>query len=112
MYDANSLQMVLYQLQTRPDEVEVVLGINGATERPGWEKKNPTYRFSGGVQDYMDKLFGKGSPIVPLIKKPNRNDDRLHVGTDLRRGIQFTIPASDLEEFIRLIESLPSSHEN
>lgn len=104
----DSLHLVVYQLPTRPDEIEVILGTNGSanrSERGGWVEKG-RYELPGSQDSYIARLFGEDSPVRPLIKKPHVNGDSLYVGTDLRRGIQFTIPASAQQAFVRIVEAI------
>ena len=107
-YDGQSLQMNLYQLPTRPEEIEVTLGTNGSanrSERGGWIERG-RYELPGDPYDCMDRLFGERSPIIPLIKRPPYPTDRLYVGTGLRIGIQFTIPTSNQEAFVKIVEDM------
>ena len=112
-YVGQHLQMVIYQLLTRPEEIEVTLGTNGSanrSERGGWIERG-RYELPGNPNDYIDRLFGERSPVRPLIQKPHRNSNHLYVGTDVRRGIQFTIPTSAEQAFIQIVESMSSKKE-
>lgn len=105
-YDGQRLQLRMYQLPTRQDEIEVFLGLNGSADKVGNWKEKGKYELPGNPDDYIERFFGEDSSIRPLIKKPHIRDSRLYVGTDFRKGMQFTISTSGEQAFVQIVESM------
>jgi len=102
------LHLVVYELRGHPEETEVVIGINGTTDRlqrDGWTEKS-RYLLREDT-DYMKDFFGDGSRIKPLIQRPPHQGDQLFVGSP-QRGIQFTVPLSNVEAFVEIVKEMCS----
>ncbi len=106
-YD-QGLHLVVYELAGRPEEREIIMGTNGTThrsERGGWTKKG-RYILPGTMEAYMETFFGEKSIIRPLIKESRYiGGTQLFVGRP-ESGIQFTIPASTQQAFVKIVEAM------
>ncbi len=110
-YEGQNLQLRMYQLQNHPDEIEVILGLNGSAERRGDWREKGKYELPGDPNSYLDRFFGEGSRVIPLIKRPPYQTNPLYVG-NLRMGLQFTIPISAEQAFVQIVESMRARPKN
>jgi len=108
MNQNTQLQVALYKHTSYPGEIQVLLGINGATHRQKdgvWEEIC-RHTLPGNPHTYLEEFFGEQSTIKTLILEPPYKPDKPYVGTSLDRGLQFSILSSVQKELTDKIAQL------